>query len=290
MPIRIREAFREHPDLRSTCGLPRHAVLQAGLTNQVYRLVAGNGDYYLRLPGAQTSDSIDRHAEARNLALAAALGLALPPVFIDCETGMLVTQAVEVLAETPADLPEQLGTLLGRLHSSGAVFAGELHADAVFRAQREGLDQLYRDEIGLLEQVFRWSANGADSGSAARFVPSHGDLSPGNCLAVPGGVWLIDWEYSAMAEPAWDLAYAVLEHGFSKTQESAFLGAYRCATPAAAALCPSLERLEAMKARCDAVSALWAFAQAARGRDADLFLSFAQGRRDRALARIKAVN
>ncbi|MDN3720265.1 choline/ethanolamine kinase family protein [Roseibium salinum] len=238
MPIRIREAFRDHPDLRAICGPPRHAVPQAGLTNQVYRLEAGNGDYYLRLPRAQTADSIDRQAEARNLALAAALGLALPPVYIDRETGILVTRAVEVLAETPADLPQQLGTLLGRLHSSGAAFAGELHADKVFRAEREGLDQLYRDEIDLLEQVFRWSASGANSGSAERLVPSHGDLSPGNCLAVPGGIRLIDWEYSAMAEPAWDLAYAVLEHGFSKAQERAFLGAYRRATPAAASLCP----------------------------------------------------
>lgn len=288
LPTRVREAFRAHPDLRTHSGLPRRAVAQAGLTNHVYRLEAENGDYFLRLPRPETAGSVDRRSEAWNIARAAELGLALPPVYSHCETGILMTRAVDVLTELPPNFPEKLGTSLGTLHSSGVEFAGELDPDTVFRAQRDVLHPDYQFDIGFLEPLFRKTAKGAERNSTKGLVPSHGDLSPGNCLAVPGGLWLIDWEYSAMADPAWDLAYAILEHGFSKAEEGAFLGAYR-GTPAAS-LCPAPERLEAMKVKCDAVSALWAYEQVARGRNAELFLSFARARRDRALARSQALS
>jgi len=38
------------------------------------------------------------------------------------------------------------------------------------------------------------------------YVPSHNDLVLENLLLDDGRTWLIDWEFSAMASPFWDLA------------------------------------------------------------------------------------
>ena len=88
-----------------------------------------------------------------------------------------------------------------------------------------------------------------------------------------------------MAVPAWDLAYALVEHDFGEVEERSFLQSYAMA--GAADLCPASGELELMKARCDAVSALWAFEQVAAGRDRNVFLPFARARRDRALRRLQ---
>ena len=44
-------------------------------------------------------------------------------------------------------------------------------------------------------------------------VPSHRDPVPGNLLLDDRRLWLIDWEYSAMASPYWDLAILCNEAG-----------------------------------------------------------------------------
>ncbi len=283
----MREALQRHPELATLVGTPQRVDRQAGLTNRVYRLEAENGTFFLRLPVPEAEGTVDRGAEARNIALASELDLALPALFCDCATGVLATRAADVLEERPADYPARLGAALSRLHGSGSAFAGLLDPDGIIRSQRQALGRApeLKSALAPLDQILEALAGRRPAGGGVRTVPSHGDLSPGNCLSTPDRLWLIDWEYSAMADPAWDLAYAILEHGFSVSREQTFLAAYR-AGPARAFL-PGGEELEAMKARCDAVSALWALEQAARGRDEAVFVPFACERRDRALARLE---
>ena len=283
-------AFQTQPRLSDICGSIRTVKPRSGLTNRVYRLETERGEFFLRLPRAETAGMVDRHAEAHNLACATDLGLALPALLCDPETGVLVTRSVEGTGEVSGDFPVQLGVILGRLHSSDIGFQGTLDADAVFLAQKRSLSVSsdHWREMQHLDRLLTAARSRALSEGSPMKVPSHGDLSPGNCLATADRLWLIDWEYSGMADPAWDLAYAILEHGFTKGQEAGFLEAYRIG--GAANDCPSLEQLEIMKARCDAVSALWALEQVDNGREASTFLPFALERRDRALARLKTVS
>ncbi|MHA7777103.1 phosphotransferase [Roseibium sp. M-1] len=285
LPADIRQTFRLHPQLAALCGRPLGAVLRSGLTNRVYRLNAEKGAFFLRLPATGSSQTIDRQAEAQNLAQAAEAGLALPPAYCDPASGILVTRSVSVSELPPEDGPDRLGNALGQLHASGADFKGVIDADGL-RAQqmkRLGADrQAGREMAGLATRLERFVQNPMQD--AVRLVPSHGDMSPGNCLFTHDGLWLIDWEYSAMADPAWDLAYAILEHGYQPQQERRFLNAYGkvmgTETPV-----PS-RHIEIMKSKCDAVSAFWALEQVAAGREEHVFLPFARARRDRALQRL----
>ncbi|WP_428686825.1 choline/ethanolamine kinase family protein [Roseibium sp.] len=261
--------------------------LQAGLTNRVYRLEAERGTFFLRLPGAETQERVDRAVEAGNIEVAAALDLALPPVFCRQDTGILVTRAVEVIDGRPPDFPTELGTLIGRLHGSNTRFSGSLDLPAIVQSYRQLLSSKpdFAAELAALDGLLDTLIAQEELLSSQLLVPSHCDLSPGNCLSTPDGVRLIDWEFSAMADPAWDLAYAILEHGFSQDQEDAFLEAYRFGRPSCD--CPSRRHLDFMKAGCDAVSALWAFEQVMRGRDRNAFIPFARERRERALTRLR---
>ncbi|MEP3048334.1 MAG: choline/ethanolamine kinase family protein [Roseibium sp.] len=281
-------AFIDHPVLAETCGQLLEAVPQSGLTNRVFRLSTETGDYFLRLPRAETASMIDRHAEAHNLALAAELGLALPAIYCNPETGILLTGAVETLERAPVGFANDLGKSVGRLHSTGGKFHGKLDPASVYETQKSGLNQ----QPDLLKKISALDAALAKNnkpafaeGDGTFLVPSHGDLSPGNCLAVGSGIWLIDWEYSGMSLPAWDLAYAILENGFTAEDEQLFLQGY--ATAGGRELLPTEGQLNLMKSRCDAVSGLWALEQVARGRDAATFRPFAQDRIERALGRLR---
>ncbi|MEM5585323.1 phosphotransferase [Roseibium sp. AS2] len=290
MSVDVLKAFNAHPELAAICGVLEKALPQKGLTNRVYRLEATRGVFFLRLPRPENAGLVDRQAEEQNLALAAQLGLAPPPLFVFPGAGILLTAAVDDVACAPEGVPGHLGDMLARLHGSGVAFAGVLEPEDVYRAQRGFLDPAVElaSEIAPLDRAMRDLAREAGKAGTIRRVPVHGDLSPGNCLWTGDRLWLIDWEYSAMADPAWDLAYAILEHGFSEAQEGTFLDAYKD-RQAPMGPVPGAGRLEAMKARCDAVSALWALEQVARGRDAGLFLPFARSRRDRALARVRGL-
>lgn len=278
-----------HPELRAICGAVLGAVSQAGLSNRVYRLDAERGVFFLRLPRVETAGMVNRDDEAENIRCAADLGVALGPLFCDPASGILLTRAIETVGAPPEVLCGHLGDALGQLHASGKVFRGTLDPGQVIAAQKAALGsggQMEAD-VALLERALRELQPHERSGPGRLAVPSHGDPSPGNCLLAPGRLWLIDWEYSAMAEPAWDLAYASLEHGFSPAQEARFLEAYR--HRAGDRLCPSERDLEIMKAKCDVVSALWGLEQLLKGSDKTDFLAFAHARRDRALAAVRKV-
>jgi thiamine kinase len=282
-------AFQTQARLRLICGELKRVTPHAGLTNRVYRIEAGKGVFFLRLPREETAGMIDRNAEAHNLRGAAGLGVALPPLFCDPDKGILLTRAVDEIESAPEDLAIQIGRAVGRLHASGLAFFERLDPDEVYRAQQHSISSAprYRQDMILLDGAMEKMRTLSNSVSAIRLVPSHGDLSPGNCLVTADRFWLIDWEYSGMSEPAWDLAYAVLENGFSQEQEAALLATY-CES-GASGVCPTAEDLRIMKSRCDAVSAAWALEQLVKGRDEATFLPFARARIERALHRLDGV-
>lgn len=56
----------------------------------------------------------------------------------------------------------------------------------------------------------------------------HIDLVPENFIEGPDGhLYLIDWEYSSMNDPMWDLAALFLESDFTSAEEEDFLSHYK---------------------------------------------------------------
>jgi thiamine kinase-like enzyme len=98
-------------------------------------------------------------------------------------------------------------------------------------------------------------------------VPCHNDPWPGNLLDADGRIYLIDWEYSGMNDPLWDLADLSVEARFGPEQDCIMMEAYY-----GARLSPVLySRLEVYKAMSDLHWSVWGIVQHAKGNLAEDF-------------------
>ena len=90
-------------------------------------------------------------------------------------------------------------------------------------------------------------------------VPSHIDPNPANFLrGADGRLLLIDWEFSAMCEPVWDLAGIAIEGRLDPAAEDLLLIAYERGGTAIPRL-----RYRRLKAALHLVAASWAKAELA---------------------------
>ena len=91
----------------------------------------------------------------------------------------------------------------------------------------------------------------------------HIDLVPENFIEAPDGhLYLIDWEYSSMNDPMWDLAALFLESEFTPDEEDSFLSYYESEqTPV------SREKIRIYKILQDIIWSLWTIYKEENGAD-----------------------
>ena len=265
--------------------------LGGALTNVSYKVTVDGAAYVLRLAGEGTSDYIDRSAEEHNARAAAAAGVNAEVVHFDARDGTMVTRFVDGVPMNAGEgfgrdpgAPGRAARALGRVHRLGRVFRSRFDVfaeiDDYLGLLREGPTpppEGYH-EAGRQARAVR-RALGA---SPAPLVPCHNDPWPGNLLDADGRVYLIDWEYSGMNDPVWDLADLSVEAGFGSEQDRAMVEAYR-GGPAPPAL---YSRLEIYKAMSDLHWSIWGFVQHAKGNPAEDFWSYGLERLGRAKARM----
>ena len=70
-------------------------------------------------------------------------------------------------------------------------------------------------------------------GAAARW-PCHNDLLAANFVRVAQRLWIVDWEYAGMGDPAFDLANFAVNNGLDEDGDRELLEAYGAADPARA--------------------------------------------------------
>ncbi|HEY7690679.1 MAG TPA: choline/ethanolamine kinase family protein, partial [Dongiaceae bacterium] len=233
-----------------------------GLTNRNYKITARGESYVLRLPGAGTENYIDRAAEAHDAALAARAGLTPEIVFIDPAGGLMLTRFVDG-AETltaagmhdPAVMADA-ARMLRRLHDSGLVFRREMRMfekiDSYLAKSPRAAAQ-FGDVRRMAERLRE-----VVDGPGRRLVPCHIDPTPNNFIRGRGPdgtprMYLIDWEYAEMSEPAYDLAGLSIEAEFSEAEEAALLRAYGEGVPGA-----TPDRFAAYKAVLYLMAGSWA--------------------------------
>lgn len=244
-----------------------------GLTNRNYKLTLGNDNYVLRIAGEGTDRFIDRTAEFHNARAAAAAGVAPEVLFCDPASGLLLTrfiaggQALDATSlRTPARL-RQAALTLKRLHRSGARFEGHKDPFVILDRYLRVIDDA-RYPIGDDIRAARREVDAMHAPlarQAATLVPSHVDPVPDNFVAAPTGrggddLYLLDWEYSAMSHPLWDLADLSIEADFSVADDDLLLATYDSAV--------GPERragLLVYKALLHLVGAVWALMQQAVG-------------------------
>jgi thiamine kinase-like enzyme len=270
------------PPLAGWQGTP---VRLGGLTNRVYRL----GDHILRVPGAGTEEYIDRAREAVMAEAAAIAGVAPGLVWADPARGLMVTEFVEGVTLTPAlfraraGAPGRAATALRRLHVSGAVFPFRFELFAMIdeylgllAGKDVELPAGYHDVVAEAEAV-----RTALAAHPVAPVACHCDPLCENFLDDGARVWIVDWEYSGMNDPMWDLGDLSVEGQFGAAQDEELLSAYFGGEARAF----DRGRMVIYKAMCDLLWTLWGLIQLANGNPADDFRAYADGR----FARCKAL-
>ena len=287
-------ALRRVPFFRNV----RHEAIQVdplsgALTNLCYRITIGDAAYVLRLAGEGTSDFIDRSAEEHNARVAAETGVGAEVVYFDTRDGTMVTRWVEGVSmnmgeELGPGAPVRVALALGRVHGLGRVFRSRFD---VFAAIDRYLD-LLRGERMTLPAGYREAEHDAGAvrmalkASPAPLVPCHNDPWPGNLLDADGRIYLIDWEYSGMNDPMWDLANLSVEAGFGQARDQNVMEAYFGAN-----VSPSLySRLEVYKAMGDLHWSLWGFVQHAKGNTTEDFWDYGLNRLRRSNTRMSSAD
>lgn len=223
--------FSRIPMLRHAS--PSHFTIKPlpGLSNHNFHLRHSTDDYVLRIPKPETNRHINRAFEAFNIDRVTDLGLAPEVLWRDPDGLSLTSCLVHTQTVSTANMHDEtfwplLINRLDRLHRADFHFQGEINLVTLLNRYFELIPRnLYPDLKPCFEKAL--TIHSELQTEDTRCVPSHNDLVLENLLI--GGeqeLWLIDWEYSAMASPYWDLATLCNAGRLGQDQSRRFLELY----------------------------------------------------------------
>lgn len=206
-----------------------------GMTNLNYLATINDEKYIVRIPGNGTDSFINRKEEKANLELGSALGINPALLYFDVETGMKITKKIphaKPLTVEAAKQQKTMGKVAGifrTLHQSDMQMANRFELFELMDRYEHlalkskanffpGFDEVKLEVMALIGDYQKM---------VVEYRPSHIDPACGNFIfGEAEKLYLIDWEYSGMFDPLWDLAAHCLEARFSQEEEQCFLGAY----------------------------------------------------------------
>ncbi len=256
-----------------------------GLTNLVYRVDLPEGPVVLRLPGKGTEAYIDREIEAHNARAAEAAGVSPRMIHVDPATGVMVTEHIECVTMSAENFSTRPGAAaraaraLARLHRSGQTFR---HRFELFNEIETYRRQVAALSVQLPEGYDATVAQAADIRTVLEtqpvaLAPCHCDPLAENFLDTGDRMWVVDWEYSGMNDPMWDLGDLSVEAAFGPDQDEELLGAYFDGPVPDDARA----RMVIYKAMCDLLWTLWGLVQHGNGNEVEDFWAYSTGRLNR---------
>ena len=238
-----------------------------GMTNQNYLVKTTNKQYIVKFFGKGTEKLINRQDEKYNLELLKDLDLDVKNYLFDIEAGIKVNEYIEsaiTLDSTSIKTKfDKIAPILQTIHASGKELRGEFAPFEEIKKYESLIEEKipYANYEAVREEVFSLEKRLADLGVDRKSC--HIDLVPENFIESPQGrLYLIDWEYSSMNDPMWDLAALFLESEFTSREEEAFLSRYESEqTPV------SREKIAIYKILQDAIWSLWTVYKEEQGAD-----------------------
>ena len=238
-----------------------------GMTNQNYLAITTNKQYIVKFFGKGTEKLINRQDEKYNLELLKDLDLDVKNYLFDIEAGIKVNEYIEsaiTLDSTSIKTKfDKIAPILQTIHASGKELRGEFAPFEEIKKYESLIEEKipYANYEVVREEVFSLEKRLADLGVDRKSC--HIDLVPENFIESPQGrLYLIDWEYSSMNDPMWDLAALFLESEFTRQEEEVFLSYYESdQTPV------SREKITIYKILQDTIWSLWTVYKEEQGAD-----------------------
>jgi len=200
--------------------------LSDGPTNASYLVEQGGEQYVVRLDKPDVASlGLDRANEQCINEVAAAAGLAPPPLHFDPEAGICLRRFISGHSWNRSDLLrpgnlQRLAGVLQKLH--GLPPAGTVFEPAV--AARRYATQIGTAAAAAIAARAEKIASEINAYSVVGRL-CHNDLVCQNVLEGERLI-LIDWEYAGVGDPYFDLAVVVQHHGLDRSSASVFLDAW----------------------------------------------------------------
>jgi len=209
---------------------PEIIPVEAGRTNRNYRVEVGSGTFFLRLSHEDTALlGIDRAAEYEAALAAAAAGVGPEVVAHLPEHGCLITVWVpgEPLAEGDMEQGSVLADVarvVSTIHA-GPTLPTTFDAFRIVEEYRRvseehgvAIPEAYEPAHAYAERI-----EAAFARSPVPPRPCHNDLLADNFLNGADGFWLVDYEYSGMGDPFFDLGNLSINNGLSEASQERLL-------------------------------------------------------------------
>lgn len=238
-----------------------------GMTNNNYLVETTDRKFIVKFFGKGTEKLINRIAEKNNLEKLRDLELDVENYIFDINEGIKVNEYIENATTFDAHYiktkNKEVAEILQKVHGSGKELEGEFKIFDEIKKYEDliqgEIKYAYYDKIR--DKVFGLQSHLEEIGIDRKSC--HIDLVPENFIESPQGrLYLIDWEYSSMNDPMWDLAALFLESEFTRQEEEAFLSHYESEqTPV------SREKIAIYKILQDTIWSLWTVYKEEQGAD-----------------------
>ncbi len=258
-----------------------------GLTNLVFKVSREGDSYIVRIPGEGTEEYIDRSVESYNARVAADIKVSAEVLYSDPVDGVMVSRflgGTETMSpcafKSRTGSAGRAGQALALLHNSGKEFRFRFELFAMIDEYLKVLDDLgvalpdgYHEVVEEAQKIRKILA----SKKSLPLVPCHCDPLSENFLDDGEKMWIVDWEYSGMNDPLWDLGDLSVEAEFTQEHDRELLSAYWGGEPPA----EIMGRMVIYKAMCDLLWTLWGLIQHGNDNPAEDFWAYSIGRFDR---------
>ena len=258
----------------------------SGLTNLVFRIDTDSGRFVLRIPGKGTEEYIDREVEIHNARVAASAGVSAEVIYADTKSGIMFSRYIDdCVTMTPEEFSRREGSA-----ARAGVALRKMHDCSESFEFRFELFSMIDDYLGILDERKAELPQGysevVQSAQPVRealdrnpmpLAPCHCDPLCENFLDTGERMWIVDWEYSGMNDPMWDLGDLSVEAEFTPDQDSELMRAYCGGEPSAS----QMGRMMIYKAMCDLLWTLWGLIQHSDNNPAEDFWAYSMGRFER---------
>lgn len=209
--------------------------VSGGMTNNNWLFNFQGETYILRLPGICTQTMIDRKIESYNNKLATSIGINPESIYFDEDSGIKISRFIknaETLTAATAKIESNIKLVtevLKKLHNSGLKFKNTFDVFKEYEKYKKIANELninYYDGFLEVEESF-FKLREKLANIKLDIKPCHIDTVPENFVKDKNNkIYLVDWEYSGMCDPMWDIAAHILECNFSLEEEELFLSYY----------------------------------------------------------------
>lgn len=202
-----------------------------GLTNYNYIMNIKGIEYVIRQPGGMTNLMIDRKIEKVNNQIVSEFGLNSECVYFDEISGIKISEYIENsknIAQIDPCCPTNLkavSAMMKKTHSSNKpfpnIFDWRIELNKYEQIIRDINGDFFFDYVKLKKELLDFMEKNIKSTIS---VPCHNDTVPENFVVDGDGrTYLLDWEYSGMNDPSWDVAAYILESRLTEEAIQYFL-------------------------------------------------------------------